>query len=158
MAANDTVRKPVRGLSPGTKPWPKGKSGNKGGRPKGSGGKSWSTIIKEVGAMKPSEAGKLMKPIAKQMAELGDKITLKEAVILRVYADLAKSANAGLLNSIMNRTDGRVPEMIELRDWRADAIAAGLDPDRLVMSLFQSVSPKIISGDADDSADNDDDD
>jgi len=70
---------------------------------------------------------------------IGDGVTLKQAVILRVYASLLFEPQPGLLNSFMDRADGKLVDKIELYDWRKDAAAVGLDPDALAADLFSKV-------------------
>lgn len=82
--------------------------------------------------MSPDEAAKHCKAIAAQLAPLGDKITLKEAVVLRVYASLLFDPQPGLLNSFMDRTEGKVADKIEVSDLRDK-------PDSDLIREFQSI-------------------
>jgi hypothetical protein len=123
------------------KPWPKGVSGNPKGAPKR--GQSWSEIITEYGELTPSQAAEKSLALAKQFLSIGDGVTLKQAVIMRVYASLLFEPTPGLFNAFMERTEGKVADKLILDDWRKDATAAGLDPDSLAAELFARVAPKV---------------
>lgn len=101
---------------PRGRPWPKGVSGNPKGSPKR--GESWAEIIKRVGEMTPSEAAERSLQLAKQLLSIGDGVTLKEAVVMRVYASLLFEPQPGLFNSFMDRTEGKVKQPIEVDDLR----------------------------------------
>jgi hypothetical protein len=96
---------------PRGKPFPKGVSGNPKGAPKR--GESWGEIIKRIGDMTPVEAADYANEIAKQLRKIGSGITLKEAVVVRVYAALLFEPQASLLNSFMERAEGKVVQPIK---------------------------------------------
>lgn len=62
--------------------------------------------------MTPREAADHCNEIAKQIRKIGDGITLKEAVVLRVYTALLFEPQPGLLNAIMERDEGKVTQPI----------------------------------------------
>jgi hypothetical protein len=86
--------------------WKPGESGNPAGAPKR--GESWAEIIKQYGDMTPVEAADRANEIAKQLRRIGEGVTLKEAVVVRVYAALLFEPSASLLNSFMERAEGKV--------------------------------------------------
>ena len=90
--------------------WKPGQSGNPKGAPKR--GESWKEIIAKIGNMTPREAADHCEAIAKQIGRLGDKITLREAVVLRVFAALLFEPQASLLNAIVERDEGKVTQPI----------------------------------------------
>lgn len=92
--------------------WSKGQSGNPAGAPKR--GESWAEIIKRIGEMTPIEAAEHAKAIAGKLRTLGDGLTLKEAVVVRVYASLLFEPTASLLNSFMERAEGKVKGELDL--------------------------------------------
>lgn len=52
--------------------------------------------------------------IKSKLDKLGDKLTLKEIVILRAFSTLALEANASLMNILMDRAEGKMPSQIQL--------------------------------------------
>jgi len=97
---------------PRGKPWPKGVSGNPAGAPKR--GQSWAELIKEYGDLTPGEAAEKSLELAKQLQAVGDGVTLKQAVVLRVYGSLLFEPQPGLLNAFIERAEGKVAQPIEL--------------------------------------------
>ena len=95
---------------PRGKPFPKGVSGNPAGAPTHT--ESWAGIIKKVGNMTPTQAGKYLKDIKRQLNQLGDELTLKELVVLRAFSELALTANASIMNALMDRGEGKVPQTL----------------------------------------------
>lgn len=93
------------------KAWKPGQSGNPKGAPKR--GESWAEIIKRIGDMTPIEAADHAKAIANKLRAMGDGLTLKEAVVVRVYAALLFEPQASLLNSFMERAEGKVVQPVE---------------------------------------------
>ena len=63
--------------------------------------------------MTPVEAADHANEIAKQLRKIGGGLTLKEAVVVRVYAALLFEPQASLLNSFMERAEGKVAQPIE---------------------------------------------
>ncbi len=88
-----------------------GVSGNPAGAPKR--GESWAEIIKRIGDMTPEEAANHAESIAKKLKVIGNGVTLKEAVVIRVYASLMFEPTASLLNSFMERAEGKVEQPIK---------------------------------------------
>lgn len=98
--------------------WKPGQSGNPKGAPKR--GQSWAEIIKEIGELTPDEARAMSQKIFAQI-QLGNEITLKQAVVLRVYASMLFEPQPGLINAFMDRADGKVSQPIET--WQDRVIA-----------------------------------
>ena len=90
--------------------WKPGESGNPKGAPKR--GQSWAEIIKEIGELTPDEARAMSQKIFAQI-QLGNKITLKQAVVLRVYAALLFEPQPGMLNILIERAEGKVSLPVE---------------------------------------------
>lgn len=97
---------------PRGKPWKKGQSGNPAGAPKR--GESWAEIIKRIGDMTPIEAAEHAKAIAGKLRTMGNALTLKEAVVVRVYAALLFEPSASLLNAFMERAEGKVQDRVDV--------------------------------------------
>ena len=112
--------------------WKKGQSGNPHGAPKR--GESWREIWDKIGNLTPKEAAEHSKVIAAQIASIGDKVTLKEAVALRVYTSLLFEPSSGLLNAVMERTDGKVMQPIGV-SWLDRARSIGLSAEE-AQSLY----------------------
>lgn len=85
---------------------------NTAGAPKR--GESWGEIIKRIGDMTPKEAAEHARTIAGKLASMGDGITLKEAVVVRVYASLLFEPQPGLLNSFMERAEGKIVNPVDV--------------------------------------------
>ena len=119
--------------------WKPGQSGNPKGRP--ATGESWTELIKKIGDMSPAAAAQHCKAIMGQLDSIGNNVTLKEAVVLRVYASLLFEPQPGLFNAFMERTEGKVPDKLQVMDWRDDAKSVGVDPDALAAELFAKVRP-----------------
>lgn len=90
--------------------WKPGQSGNPKGAPKR--GESWAELIKLYGEMTPEEIAEKAKTIAGQLKKIGGGISMKEAVIIRVFAALMFEPTKGLWDSLMERTDGKVPQPV----------------------------------------------
>lgn len=89
----------------GGKPFEKGdKRINRAGAPKR--GESWGEIINRVFSMTGAEIADYTMPLAKQLRQIGDDVTLKEAVILRVGVALMNEPTPGLFNAVMDRAEG----------------------------------------------------
>jgi hypothetical protein len=92
--------------------WKPGQSGNVYGRPVR--GESWAEIIKRIGDMTPIEAADHANEIAKQLRKIGGALTLKEAVVVRVYAALLFEPQASLLNTFMERAEGKITQPLDM--------------------------------------------
>ena len=64
--------------------------------------------------MTAPEAAAVSLELSKQFLKIGSGITLKQAVVLRVYAALLFDPNPGLLNSFMDRVEGKVKDQVDL--------------------------------------------
>ena len=113
--------------------WKKGQpSPNPAGAPKR--GESWGEIIKKIGNMTGEEVAQYaetFREIAKDLGKLG-KMTLKESAVLRAYHAFLQEPNASLWNVLLDRDEGKVPDVLEATvtmGWREDAKQKGYDPD-----------------------------
>ena len=104
--------------------WKKGQSGNPKGAPRR--GMSWAELIKDVGELTPPEAAAKSLELSKQFLKIGDGVTLKEAVVLRVYGALLFDPNPGLLNAFMDRVEGKVKQAVELTVYDSLAEKLGI--------------------------------
>lgn len=104
QSANTLSARPKR-KAPSTA-WKPGQSGNPAGAPKR--GESWAEIIKRIGEMEPGEAAAKFGEIAKQLRSLPNGVTLKELVVMRVYAAMLFEPTSALWGHMMDRADGEV--------------------------------------------------
>ena len=121
--------------------WKPGQSGNPKGGPKR--GQSWQEIYKTIGNMTPQEAADYCRAVAGKIASIGDKVTLKEAVVLRVYTALLFDPDARLLNVVMDRDEGKVTQTVTEIPWREYAKQMGYDPDALMKEAEEIVSSRF---------------
>jgi hypothetical protein len=92
--------------------WAKGtKSPNPKGAPKR--GQSWAEVIKEISELTPDEARELSAKIFAHV-DIHDPVTIKQAVIMRVYAALMFDPQPGLLNAFMERAEGKIKDEVSL--------------------------------------------
>lgn len=111
--SSDNSKKKVVG-----RPFPKGTSGNPGGRPKK--GNSWAQLIQEVMELTPAEVQKLIgtqkTDLRNKLAKLPQHVKLKFLIVARGAAFMAAEPNSSLLDKFMDRTDGKVIEKIARSD------------------------------------------
>lgn len=116
--------------------WKPGQSGNPKGGPKR--GQSWKEIVKEVSDLTPEQADEYCHVIASKIKSIGDGVTLKQAVILRVFTALLFEPDARLLGLIMDRDEGKVTQPVTEMPWREYVIQMGYDPE-LVMREAENI-------------------
>lgn len=123
LAANSkgTAKKKPRG-----RPWPKGVSGNPAGAPKR--GESWAEVIKRVGELTPGEAAERSLELARKLLDIGEGVTLKEAVVLRVYASMLFDPDGRLWGQMMDRAEGKVAQPTVNMTWQEYLKQNGYDP------------------------------
>ena len=123
--------------------WKPGQSGNpKGGRPPSD--KTWGAIFAEIGSLTGNAAAKRCHSIAGQLAGIGDGITLKEAVAMRVYSALLFEPSGSLLEKVMDRMEGKMPIPI---DWRGELSRLGASPSEIFEEMVRSAAAKLPDGD-----------
>ena len=94
--------------------WKPGQSGNPAGGPKR--GESWAEIIKRFGELTAGEAAQMSLELAQKFLNIGEGVTLKQAVVLRVYGALLFDPDARLLNAFMDRAEGKITQPITVDD------------------------------------------
>lgn len=126
----------------GNKKWVKGgASPNPKGAPKR--GQSWKEIYNTIGNLTPKEAAEYCSAVAKKIGTIGDQVTLKEAVVLRVYTALLFDPDARLLNVVMDRDEGKVTQPVTEMPWREYVKDQGYDPDVLMKEAEEIVSKRF---------------
>jgi hypothetical protein len=116
---------------------------NTAGAPKR--GESWAEIIKRIGDMTPKEAAEHARSIAGKLASMGDGLTLKEAVVVRVYASLLFEPQPGLLNSFMERAEGKVSTPIDVTTDGEKITKVDFDYGKLLGSVASRPSEDHIA-------------
>lgn len=110
--------KPANTVKAGKRPatrtaWKPGQSGNPAGAPKR--GESWAEIIKRIGDMEPGEAAHTFGEIAKQLRNMPAGVTLKEFVVMRIYAAMLFEPSSSLWGHMLDRVDGKVKDEIDAK-------------------------------------------
>jgi len=143
MASKISANKGVTKRKAPPHAWKKGQSGNPKGAPKR--GFSWAELIKEYGDMTAPEVAARSLEMAKQFIKLGDDgLTLKEAVVIRVFGSLLFEPQPGLLNAFMERTEGKVKQPFSLEEKELEnAIDAEL---ARMVSERQATAPGEVEG------------
>jgi hypothetical protein len=121
--------------------WKKGQSGNpRGGKPKSDA--TWGAIFSQLGRLTPMELGKKCAAYAPGFAGLGDKITVQEAVAIRVYAALLSEPSGSLLDKVISRVDGLLPIPMNI-SWREEAEKHGIPAagvfEKMVQAAYESL-------------------
>jgi len=111
--------------------WKPGQSGNPKGRPRE--GESWTAIIKKIGDMSGPQLAEHFSIYAAQLRKLGP-VTMKEAVVIRAYMQLAFEASGSLFNALVDRAEGKVSQPLDV-SWRDDLMKQGVDPDAILEKL-----------------------
>lgn len=126
----------------GNKAWVKGgASPNPKGAPKR--GQSWKEIYNTIGNLTPKEAAEYCRAVAGKIGTIGDQVTLKEAVVLRVYAALLFDPDARLLGLVMDRDEGKVTQPVTEMPWREYVRQMGYDPDALLKEAEEIVNSRF---------------
>lgn len=95
----------------------KGYSGNPAGRPKD--GESWAAIIKSVGDMYPADIVAFIgkdNDLGRMLAKLPQKVQMKYLVTARVFSALMFEPSSGLWKELMERTEGKVKDIVDLQN------------------------------------------
>ncbi len=107
---------------------PKGVSGNPKGAPKK--GTSWAEIYRKFLEMTPEEAAAGAAEIGKRLLSYGETpMMLKELIVLRHIEALLFDIQPGLLNTLLERTAGKVKDVIEHQGGSEVTIRFGGPPD-----------------------------
>ena len=110
-----------------------GASPNPNGRPKD--GESWSAIFSEVVNMDTEDILSFIpsnNPLGREIAKMPKKVQMKYLIAIRVSQALMFEPSSGLLNSVMERMDGKVKDKLELSgqvSWKDFISGGGSDPD-----------------------------
>jgi hypothetical protein len=124
--------------------WKPGQTGNPKGRPKGD--NSWAATIRAIGELTPAEVARKCHAIAGQLQNLGDKITMREAVVIRVYSQMLFEPMGSLWGHMMDRSDGKVPLPVDVSmTWREELERLGYDPDEFKSRAVEQFSALVAS-------------
>lgn len=112
LAHSAAISKSTAKRKPTPASWRKGQSGNPKGAPKR--GESWAEVVTRVFNMTGAEVADYAMPLAKQLRTIGETVTLKEAVTLRVAVALMNEPTPGLFNAVMDRVEGSPRQSLEV--------------------------------------------
>jgi hypothetical protein len=125
--------------------WKPGQSGNpKGGRPKSE--HTWGAIFTEIGNLTGKAAAKRCHSIAGQLAGIGDAVTLKEAVAMRVYSALMFEPSGSLLEKVMDRMEGKLPFPMNV-SWREEAEKLGVPASEVFEKMVSEFATRLSDAD-----------
>lgn len=99
--------------------WRPGQSGNPAGAPKR--GDSWAETIKAIGEMDGPSIAQLWDTQHREFGKLPDGITMKQLVVMTVYAALLREPSPGNWRELMERAEGKVSQPIET--WQDRIVA-----------------------------------
>lgn len=122
-AASKSASHGRTGKGPNAGSWQPGQSGNLAGAPKR--GDSWREVIRAVGdktldeavARFPWLAAKI--PAEVMATGVGDRLSLKELIVVNVFAALIVQPDSALWNGLMNRAEGYPEQPLE-RTWKSE--------------------------------------
>lgn len=124
--------------------WKPGQTGNPKGRPKGD--NSWAATIRSIGELTPAEVARKCFAIAGQLQNLGDKITMREAVVIRVYSQMLFEPMGSLWGHMMDRSDGKVALPVDLSvTWREELERLGYDPDQVKSEAVEQFAALVAA-------------
>jgi hypothetical protein len=82
--------------------------------------------------------------------KIGEGVTLKQAVVLRVYDALLFEPQPGLLNAFMERAEGKMTQPIEVENWRSELEKQGIKAsdvfERIVAAVAAEIDRAGVSG------------
>ena len=109
------------------KAWKPGHSGNPVGRPRD--GASWRAILEEVSNMTAPELATIVsREKAKVLKDKPQDVQIKYLVVGSVLVSLVEEPNAALWNSLMERTEGKVQDRLEVSGtMEVEGLEATLD-------------------------------
>lgn len=122
--------------------WKPGQSGNPKGAPKR--GDSWAETIKAIGEMDGPSIAALWDTQHKEFGKLPDGISMKQLVVMTVYAALLREPSPGNWRELMDRAEGKVSQPVEVYDWRTEARKQGYDPDQLYRDLVAAARARLV--------------
>lgn len=112
---NPEERRTAKGRRLPRSAWKPGQSGNPAGRPKE--GKSWAGILRELSEMSADDIARMVgadNELGRMLMTLPPKVQMQYLITARVMASLMFEPQPGLFNALMERTDGRVPQAVDL--------------------------------------------
>ena len=111
--------------------WKPGQSGNPAGAPKR--GDSWAETIKVIGEMDGPSIAALWDTQHKEFGKLPEGITMKQLVVMTVYAALLREPSPGNWREMMDRAEGPVKQQDE-HSGEVKIIVSYADRDNITAS------------------------
>lgn len=75
---------------------------------------SWGEILEEIGNLDGQQALERAGRIFSQLKKYPEGVTLKELSAISYYIRMINDPNGSLLNAVADRTDGKIPDKIEI--------------------------------------------
>ena len=96
--------------------WKKGESGNPAGRPKD--GESWTGVIRDIANKNAEELAEMVggraTDLGRAFLQMPKGVQIKYLMTMRAMAGFMFEPNSSLWNSIMERTDGKVKDTLDI--------------------------------------------
>ena len=111
--------------------WKPGKSGNPDGAPKR--GDSWAETIKSIGEMDGPSIAALWDTQHREFGKLPEGISMKQLVVMTVYAALLREPSPGNWRELMDRAEGPVKQQDE-HSGKVEIVVSYADRDNTTAS------------------------
>lgn len=122
---------------------------------KKKGYQSWQATIRRISQMTADELSSTYSVAIADLSKYGS-ITLRELAIIAVFRELIEHPNPSLLNLIMERDEGKVPNMVvsatgNVSDWMEYAKEQGIEIEEVmaeakrIMEEYEA-PPKVVEG------------
>lgn len=104
----NSAKQPKKATAGSFKP---GQSGNPGGRPKD--GESFASVLRDLLSKDGPEIARMCKLYAKEFAQFPEGVNMRQIVVMRWLASILNEPSTGLLQQMIDRTDGPVPSVLK---------------------------------------------
>lgn len=119
----------------------KGESGNPGGRPKG--GTSFAAVLREFLEMDGPQVAAVAGKFAQEFKALQPGLELRQMIALKWIMSIMNEPTPGLLQQLVDRTDGPVPTKIDV-NWREEAKRDGHDANEIFEQMVAAAEARMV--------------